>query len=189
METKNWWDNLSDEQITMLKLNKLPLCYSPKPIIDSFGLIPSEDLEMLNLIGNWRKCVFSGLSGGACYRLRPDWTRPGRQVEYAPYGAKEIWDGADPAKKNGHWEYCEIEVRHYKTCGYETSEYCFERENTGFKLYEAFSMVGFGGIEFEEDPGNWFYYLVAKRNILALCTADEKDKPGTPSGVRFWVQE
>lgn len=158
-----WYDDLSDETINRLK----QLCYvyedldtKTQQILCS---IPLDDLWFRDMYGRWGVVQSVEGDGGLCrgltYRLRLGWQRPEKKTQ-------------------GNWEECEIKIRHI---GSEGGWYFFQCRKGTFDLVNAFSMVGFGGIQFEGDNPSYYYGF-------GDCYSGDRQKPATPKRVRFWVE-
>lgn len=171
---KNWYDDVSDEKIKQLQNNKTV-----------FGLLDTEDRNILvkaagqDLVEHytlldWRLKLSCDLISSSCYRIKPDFKKP------------------EPEKQKGRWEYYNI----FKDF-FSAHNYAFRRKSSEWKIHYAFSMIGFGGIEFKENPGRWYMYLpLITQNIAQnigltspYCAESEQSyKPATPLRVRFWVE-
>lgn len=173
---KSWYDDLDDEQINQLKNNWSVFCMLTPWAEMAFRLMPKQDRQVLTLDGRWigSSCDFD--QPGQVYRLHPDWQRP------------------EPEKK-GHWEECDVRTGPKPDPGFvDFGEPCFPtywfsrqvvdessprmQRFVDYDLHQAFSMVGFGGIQFKELSDEFFYE----------CGLEEKGKPRTPAKVRFWVE-
>lgn len=114
-------------------------------------------------------------------------------INFCPWCGKQLGGQKPEPKKEGHWECIDIEIWHNMIHGYAVGEYRFMRGGIGFHLFEAYSMVGFGGIEFEECPNCWFMGLGLLHGDgiehMQYDVREEKVKPATPKRVRFWVEE
>lgn len=107
------------------------------------------------------------------------------------------WSDADrytfqyKPKKQGHWEECEVIITGDKPYGYFFYRYKVKDIPLRFNLHDAFSMVGFGGIQFEEWPNYWYpNFLFVNKDGIAQDGTDAvlNNKPATPAKVRFWVE-
>lgn len=167
METKNWWDGITEANIQILKDNKTPLGLMPE---HSRGVFDSIERSLIQYYCNgvWRQMTdYIPFSLCYAYRLNPNWQKP------------------EPKKEEGHWEYFDILE--------ENMNYFFHNEDNDWKLHKAFSMVGFGGIEFEECSNCWFMGLGLLHGDgiehMQYDVRGEEVKPATPKRVRFWMKE
>lgn len=93
----------------------------------------------------------------------------------------------------GRWEYYDV-TEYHNSMLCERKYYGISMWNQGWTtLINAASLVGFGGIEFEERPNQWFMSLQLieyglRNRFLDFC-GDIRVKPATPKRVRFWVEE
>jgi len=85
----NWWDNLGDDAVTVMKSNLTPFGYMSPRDQDTFKEAhPKGDLAYLSRMGQWEdarpdmECPWEGI----VYRIRVDWQRP----------APQWWDGMSP---------------------------------------------------------------------------------------------
>lgn len=153
----NWYDDVDDTTINILKGNFRPLALCTENIRHLFYNIPTEELLQLNKDGEFR-VICGDFRISDTLRLWDGWQRP------------------EPEKES-HWEECEIITSGWGRDEY-ANRYLFEFHNHYFNLEEAFAIVGFGGIQFKEWPGDW--YVTLQSNI--------DDSPATPIKVRFWVE-
>lgn len=112
----------------------------------------------------WEPCE-SVAETGSCHRFRPE---------------------PEKKKEQGEWKYREI----YK----DSNEWWVGNSLGKFRpLGQCFSMVGFGGIEFEEWPDEWFmsfHFVDLDGDPDSQAYTSEKHcRPATPKRVRFWVGE
>jgi len=163
-----WWKDLSDEQIEQLKVNKTALgllSYSQQNIFEKIG---KDDL--LIWVGyQWKFNHQTDLNRDLTFCLRPDWQQP------------------EPEKKQGHWEEYGIYSKEYRSL---PACYLFNRDASNWSLDKAFLMVGFGGIEYEKFPNQWFTSLMLTlgKTILRIGESGGLEKPAVPKKVRFWVE-
>lgn len=167
----NWWDNLSDEQIRLLKDNLAPfgLC----PVARIMETVPHEVREIWHSECGWMPDPDNGCKRATIFRLNPDWQRPA------------------PEAKSGRWESCEVVIncidRDYPVWG-------FYRGDSEFNLNDAFSMLGFAGIEYAEWPGVIYRsfpmsqeissgYPIRNTSLLREC-----ERPAIPAKVWFYVE-
>lgn len=159
----NWYDQLTESQETWFKNLQCPFGLLTANEQKRFGPVPIELIQHWNG-HDWLKVPSreNHFYPEYAYRLDPNWQRPPK----------------------GHWEYCEVEIRHDRVCDYETSEYWFEREGCGFPLEIAMRHVGFDGFQFEHIDG-WHMTLMFAEDWIDA----ENRKPATPKRVRFWVEK
>lgn len=168
-----WWDGLTDLQISVLKSNERPLGLCPSWFTEAFkGMLTGEgldrELEQWGWNTQWRYAEKEQIRMANVYRLRPDWQRP--------------------AEKKGGWEYSEV-----TDLNSGISRWIFDRGVGRYHLHESFSMVGFGGIEFQEWPGRWFCVPQIVDDdgewVAWGGSSDYTSKPATPKRCRFWREK
>lgn len=169
---KNWWDDLSDEQIFDLKNKLVPSCMYTPWAMKAMCEAGKENRQKLKDDGRWFGDESTTLLPGCVYRLHPDWQRP------------------EPKKKEGHWEYFNIMARD------GALQYWFATlgkfgGRDHWPLNEALGMVGFGGIEYEKLPDQWFTHpmLIQDKIDMRRGYTGGVELPAVPIRVRFWVEE
>lgn len=137
-----------------------------------------------------------------------EWVKRFKDFLATQHDLKNQKDLQQQPEKQGHWEECEAKTgpkpdRGYVDFGAPCHDvYWFSRQRIGdhpydpiqrfidYDLERAFSMVGFGGIQFEESTqwfmGPMFADPIGYTNILS--TEDLTSKPAVPKRVRFWVE-
>jgi len=186
-----WYENLSNAQILELKDNIRPLMFCPEWMQEAFKFGVQCDGEYLDYEGKWNRVMaFAPTffnSDGTVLRLRQFWQLP------------------EPEPKQGHWEECEIKTGARPSSDYIPFKllhdyYWFSRQAksvdgirrfVAYDLHQAFSMVGFGGIQFEEVTGYWYTGLRFRSNDGLIEIASDailNHKPAIPKEVRFWVE-
>lgn len=204
-----WHEGLVDANIVTLKTNACPFGLCEDWVRKTFQKLSGIDERgsLLMFDGEeWTEfpVVIDMSFWENTFRLRPDWKRPrpvkacircGGELD-APFDRedKETWicRGCQKPKEQGRWEYCEVSLSDRLGGG----RYYGVFNHDGWQsLSDAFSSVGFGGIEFEEAPGHWHMSLqmVAHdgdfqtssriENVTGYCL-----KPATPKRVRFWIE-
>lgn len=172
-----WWKELNDEQIMRLKDNYMPAMMLTPWAWEAFKSMEKENRQTLLSDGRWVGHCSTSIIPGEIHRLRQDWQRP--ETKWSAI----LEDAKKKVYQQGHWKEREI---------YNIGEtYKFELHGSSFFLENAFSMVGFGGIQFE-DEGGWFFYLMSDWGLDQYSTDghlyDEPGKPAVPKKVRFWVE-
>lgn len=168
-----WHEGLTDEHIEQLKNNERPLglcpCWMRVALID----MPNSDLQVY--FNGWKRkpetlCIVERLD--RTYRLRPDWNRPEKT-------------------KQGRWEYCEVFVTPTEI-GFtrQGMSYHFMCDEIEFGLAARENIVGFGGIEFKEEPGKFYGEIMGVNASGETVYLDSLDcvRPATPNRVRFFVE-
>lgn len=171
-----WHEGLSDNQIEALKGNLTPygLCWNPTKSI--FPNMPPPDRELYDGV-TWTSDSFANvtpLSNKITYRLRPDWTRPEKK------------------KSVGRWEYCDVFVTPTVTgLTRQVMVYHFIHDEIEFSLGAREGMVGYSGIEFEEQPGVFFDEMRGVTSKGYACPLFDGDcvRPAVPVRVRFWRED
>jgi hypothetical protein len=180
---KNWYDDLTDEQIQQLKDNKMPLGLCPDWMQQAFRKAVEEGGHLKFFASRGWASNGGGQEGEITYllnhyslslRLAPDWQRP------------------EAEKKEEKWEYFDV----LKGCGdYAQWEVTFGKRDwrgpVTLTLIGAMGVVGFDGIEFEERPNEWCMHLLhivqsfggsSSWTISAHDSADSR--PATPKRIR-----
>lgn len=167
-----WHEGLSDEQIQQLKDNERCVQLIPAWMRMVFETMPFEDREYVYGSG-WIADQDKYFVSSWTYRLRPDWKRPEKEKP----------------KEKGKGEYATVAK------SIDGERYCFALASGVYELCKAFSTVGFGGIEFEELPGEWHMGLRLFGERHGIVSVDyfgmgsPRLKPATPKRVRFWVEK
>ena len=174
----SWYDKLDEFEIKMLKENMTPFGLCPERKREMFYAIHADDISVLQMYDSSFGWILYNRAFGfpmkaANYRLDPDWQRP------------------EPEKKEGHWEYCEVKRDYDSNSNLNLYSFSYRKNRRG--LYSAQTLVGFGGFEFEEKPGEWHWSLMGWNVIHEAMQASawrEMDTviPATPKRVRFWVE-
>lgn len=223
-----WHEKLSDDDIQALKDNEKPFALLSNWQQEALDAMEIEDRERVNVHGWIAESGHPTRYGDITYRLRPDWKRPEKEQPKEPKKEPEteqvrhlLTTGTDQLsdeeielmiealqkilderkekpKEQGHWEYWEIHKYRNSMMSLKTY-YGIPLGDQGWTtLAQISSLVGFGGIEFEELPGEWHMGLILldlgddypdKISVVdRFGMGSPRYKPATPKRVRFWAE-
>jgi hypothetical protein len=167
MDKQNeWWIGLSDSDLDWLKSNRVPCNLLTTDEYLMLKRVPPADREYFDNKGcAWCGSAIDQIASywHRVYRLRPDWQRPKKKPD---------WE----------WGYCEVK--------WEGGRWFFEHEGVGYGL-DCATRFKFGGVKYEEWPGNWYQLGVMKERhgngwAPAFDIFNRTAIPATPKRVRFW---